>query len=291
MMFRSDKQRRAMFANMNSFSTIPGGNCHNRFTLSQEEKDWVKPRMYWVDTARSNKRRVKNMKPVYVENVNKMLDEASGIYPNTIDTLKDNNVIISYDDNIGALSGRTAAMIRGNKADNEPDILYLHRDTTPISVLHEIGHINEYEAREDKGLPIPETSWNEEMVIANLPGGRGYGTQIDPVGLELTAIKFQERMRKKQAKLKDKDWALVDSEGNIRDSEFTEKEAKRFVYGSNIYNEFDDEHGVWKKIVSENVVNMMELPSNELYIVNVNEHPEMLKKENIVLDVEAYDDV
>jgi len=31
--FRSDSQRKAMFASMNSFSTIPGRNCHNSFTI------------------------------------------------------------------------------------------------------------------------------------------------------------------------------------------------------------------------------------------------------------------
>ena len=37
MMFRSDKQRRAMFANM--FSTIPKGNCNNRFALYLSSSD------------------------------------------------------------------------------------------------------------------------------------------------------------------------------------------------------------------------------------------------------------
>ena len=37
-MIRSDKQRRAMFASIfssgkNNFSTIPKGNCYNKFTL------------------------------------------------------------------------------------------------------------------------------------------------------------------------------------------------------------------------------------------------------------------
>ena len=36
-MFRSDKQRKAMFANM--FSTIPKGNCHNKFALYVNDTD------------------------------------------------------------------------------------------------------------------------------------------------------------------------------------------------------------------------------------------------------------
>lgn len=279
MKFASDSQRRAVFANMFS----------NRFALTQEDKDWLKPRMYWVDTARmKGERRVKKMKPSYVENVNKMFDEASDIYPNTIGVLKDNNVLVSYDDNAGALSGRRAGVSRG-KVDLHPDVMYVHRDTGPIDVLHEIGHINEYKAREDKGLPIPKTSWNARMAVREITDGREYFTETDPIGLEPTAMKFEDRMKKKQAMLKDREWALVDSEGNVRDTEYTEKEAKRYIYGSNIYDEFDEKKGVWKKVLSDNVVNRMKLPSNELYIINVNEHPEMLKHEDIMLDVEPYE--
>jgi hypothetical protein len=294
MRFKSDSQRKAVFAKLSSsMATMRSGAAShmfsNKFALTQEDKDWLNPRMYWVDTARlKGERRVKKMKPVYIENVNRMFDEASDIYPNTMDTLKDNNVLISYDDNVGALSGRRAGISRA-KADADPDIMYVHRDTGPIDVLHEIGHINEYKAREDKGLPIPKTSWNARMAVKDIPDGREYTTETDPIGLEPTAMRFEDRMKKKQAVLKDKEWALVDSEGNVRDTEYTEKEAKRYIYGSNIYDEFDDKKGVWKKVLPDHVVTRMNLPSNELYIININDHPEMLKHEDIMLDVEPYE--
>jgi hypothetical protein len=278
MKFKSDAQRKAVFSKIG-----------NRFALTQDEKDWLKPRMYWVDTARlKGERRVKKMKPVYIDNVNKMLDDASDIYPNTMDTMRDNNVLISYDDNVGALSGRRAGILRG-KADSDPDIMYVHRDTGPIDVLHEIGHINEYKAREDKGLSIPKTSWNARMAVKDIPNGREYITETDPVGLEPTAMSFEDRMKKKQAKFRDKDWAVVDSRGDVIDTEFTEEEAKNYIYGSNIDTVFDEDKGIWKKVLPSHVVDRMKLPSNELYIINVNEHPKMLKHEDIMLDVSPYD--